>query len=836
MYFFGIALNITNTSFRTNYATVDGGALWTSSGEVSISDFSEFISNRAGNDGGAIYQVSSNGYLNIDETTFTSNYARRDGGAICTNGADVNITGSNLISNTAGRFGGGYYNVNGNSNLLISRSTLNYNYANQGGAVYTKSNSTLITYSTLNGNYAYNTGGAVYQTGYGYLTINRSNLTGNAAYYSGGAVYTTVGTTVEYSTFTDSVAENYVGGAICNEGPELRVFHSNFIGNTAMVYGAAIYNYEHGRLVVASSSFINNTGVRTSNKANYALVNIEDQVGAIANFGRAEITGAYFTGNALCILDNGNMFVTASNFTANRWAFLLNGTGSYVFGNTIVDNNLAFNVTGKDTVIEYNRIVVPFGGKALFNFGVNTDADYNWWGQNDFRNLIYGINLRNWFVMYLQTDIQPHNFANPGTVLSYTYHFELNTKDPWFYKYLPEFYVDLDINGNKYSWLATGVAGTGIYHWDIYFTNTNYYYASAQLDHEISGFNVNNYSTIIKAHSYNARIGETVNLTATLTDAYGTPMINRKVTFYINGTIVGSAYTDLDGVARLPYKATRIGNFSVNAYFAGDKYSAAYYITDPPITGVDWYKAIASYSGFLKVNNDSFRIVGKFDTGKVNGSNVNVSSRVGSSFNFLYTVTNKNPGTVELVIKMVIPAGLKYVKSVVYDQKGNVITNASISKVVFNKKTNTLTWYLAATGSASINITFKSLKVGKYTIKPVITSKDANLNVSAGRLNIDVKAPDLIISKVKKVNGVYQITVKNIGSATAGKSVLRFVCGCKEYSVLVDVKSLAPGKSTTVTSKFPTGGRDHVKFVIANYNKKIVESNYKNNKYRLGRV
>ncbi|MCL2115885.1 MAG: hypothetical protein FWH29_06670 [Methanobrevibacter sp.] len=843
IFFYGDTLHVNNTTYRGNTARSYGGGLWTDSCNVSITDLSEFIANYAGVDGGAIYQNCSgnNSNFTIDNSILSDNYARRDGGAMWASGININITNNSILkSNTAGRFGGAYFNVNNNSILLISNSTLNFNYANQGGAVYTNALTSLITRSILNGNYAYNTAGAVYQFGNGYLTIGHSNLTGNEAYYSAGAVYTSVGTTIEYSTFTNSVARNFYGGAIYNVNEELRVFFSEFIGNTAMVYGAAIYNAVNCRLVVARSEFINNTGVITSNKANYALVNIEDQVGAIANFGRAEITGAYFTGNALCIADYGNMFVTQSNFTSNRWALLLAGTNSHIFTNTFVGNNLFANVTtaGKENVINYNRIVVPFGGKALFNYGFNTDADYNWWGQNNFTNLIYGINLKNWFVMYIQTDIQPQNFVNPGQTLYYTYYFELNTKDPWNRNYLPEFYALIDHNSSSGTfdpWLATNSPRT----WRTYFGTTDYFYVLGILDNEVSGFNVNDYTTILKVGKFNTRVGETVNLTATLTDAYGTPMVYRKVSFYLNGTLIGSAHTNLDGVAHLLYKVTRPGIYPVNAYFNGDNYTSGYYIVDPPLTGEGWYRPRASASGFWTVTNDSIRISARFDYGNVSASRVNVSSIIGSQFDFLYTIRNLNASAVDLAVKFVIPAGLNYVKAIAYYQNGTVINNASISNIVFDKKTNTLTWYVSASkdDNVSINITLKSSKRGKYAITPEITSKDANLNVSAGRISVTVyRLPDLVITRVKKVNGLYRITIKNNGDLTANKTRLLLICGCKEYNHSVSVKALAGGKSATYELKFPAKGRDHVKYARVNYEKKAVESNYKNNVYKVGKI
>jgi hypothetical protein len=457
------------------------------------------------------------------------------------------------------------------------------------------------------------------------------------------------------------------------------------------------------------------------------------------------------------------MFVTLSDFYNNRWGILFAGTGSHAFNNTLVDNNLAVNVTGKDNVFNYNRVVVPHLGKALFNFGENTDADYNWWGQNNLNGIVYNITLQNWFVMYVQKEIPLQHFVNPGEILSYTYIFELNTKDPFNPTYLPIFYVDLDINGKTEKRLATG----GPYRWNVLFSDTNYYYMSATLDHEISGFNVNNYSTRLTIGDFSTIKGQNVTLNATLTDAYGTPMVNRMVHFYVDAIRVGTAYTDLDGFASFNYKATRAGVSIVNAYFVGDTFTVPYYIVDPPLTGIGWYHGNASATSNLYVGTGNPIVTGNFDLGHVQGANLNMSATAGSNFNFLYTVKNSDPAAIDLVVKFVIPSGLKYVKAIAFDHTGFVTRHAAGSKIVFDKKTNTLTWYITGLryGDASIDITLNPTKDGKYVIKPVITPKSKNVTVkTAGTLTINAKAKKASTANINTGSNSKNGSKNSIGS------------------------------------------------------------------------
>ena len=83
--------------------------------------------------GGAIY--NSEGELTITESTLTKNMAIIDGGAICNGEGSLTITESTLIGNRA-RFGSGGAIKNCNGEIIISKSTLTGNTAEwDGGAI-----------------------------------------------------------------------------------------------------------------------------------------------------------------------------------------------------------------------------------------------------------------------------------------------------------------------------------------------------------------------------------------------------------------------------------------------------------------------------------------------------------------------------------------------------------------------------------------------------------------------------------------------------------------------------------------------------------------------------
>ncbi|MDZ4210765.1 MAG: Ig-like domain repeat protein, partial [Methylotenera sp.] len=78
-------------------------------------------------------------------------------------------------------------------------------------------------------------------------------------------------------------------------------------------------------------------------------------------------------------------------------------------------------------------------------------------------------------------------------------------------------------------------------------------------------------STMLAVTDVSGLNGQTVNLEATLTNQDGTPLAGKTIDFTVNGTSVGSALTDDNGIATLNYIITLIpGTYTINATFNGD--------------------------------------------------------------------------------------------------------------------------------------------------------------------------------------------------------------------------------------------------------------------------
>jgi predicted outer membrane repeat protein len=117
--------------FENNDADGDGGAIYNHSGHAFIYR-STIKSNSAGRDGGGLYDLN---HLSIQYSVFSGNQAVQNGGAVYhgTGATGSGIENSTFYDNNADR-GGGFYSL---TTLIVRNCTLSANHASAtGGAVY----------------------------------------------------------------------------------------------------------------------------------------------------------------------------------------------------------------------------------------------------------------------------------------------------------------------------------------------------------------------------------------------------------------------------------------------------------------------------------------------------------------------------------------------------------------------------------------------------------------------------------------------------------------------------------------------------------------------------
>ena len=126
------------------------------------------------------------------------------------------------------------------------------------------------------------------------------------------------------------------------------------------------------------------------------------------------------------------------------------------------------------------------------------------------------------------------------------------------------------------------------------------------------------------------------------------------------------------------------------------------------------------------------------------------------------------------------------------------------------------------------------------TAKSLDRDNASQIDVDAlvARLNAaisNLKKPnvDLRITKVVRSGNTYKITIKNYGNDKSAKTKLKvwFKKNNKTYYKIVDVKTIAGGKSLTINVKFfkYSTHKKLTKTAQVNYNKMAYETNYNNN-------
>ena len=297
---------ILNCSFKRNWATLRGGAIYTERATVILN--SRFKNNKAKRygdatltgakklvvkssvfeynvaaKGGAVCAYITNSIVEILNCLFKDNLASQYGGAIYTK-ATTKILNSSFINNNAMRYGGAI--LASAKKLVIESSAFEYNKAAgkygttaRGGAIFLGSTKSIVEIlnCSLKENLATQCGGAIYTEGEK-LVIKSSMFAHNAA-VSGDTTYTQGGAVLAYSdysiieivgcSFKGNRAESS-GGAIHTQGKKLIIKLSFFeyntavseYGNLATQYGSGGAIYTNGTTEILNSSFKMNKATR----------------------------------------------------------------------------------------------------------------------------------------------------------------------------------------------------------------------------------------------------------------------------------------------------------------------------------------------------------------------------------------------------------------------------------------------------------------------------------------------------------------------------------------------------------------------------------------------
>ncbi len=328
MYFTNCNPIIRNCTFRNNYCTRDGGAVYTGTGSILTFENCTFTNNESGDDGGAMTINACNTIIN--NCTFDNNIAFATstclGGAIFVTGAANPTITNNTFTNNISCFGGAIYsdasaftnNISGNT-FTLNVAESKANSQGRGGALYLAGSATGVVNNTISNNTARAT----------------STFTSSA---KGAAIYGNQRSIIISDNIISNNKVETTGTATdCGEGGAIWLYLSNgaitnntITNNSAIRYGGGIYLYQCGMTM---------TGNTISNNSVSAYV-------ASSGYGG----GIYITGNHNVTAVGPTLItntITNNSVTDNAFASSAYGAGIYVTGSlaTFESNQIKFNTS-----------------------------------------------------------------------------------------------------------------------------------------------------------------------------------------------------------------------------------------------------------------------------------------------------------------------------------------------------------------------------------------------------------------------------------------------------------------------------------------------------------
>ncbi|RJR16407.1 MAG: hypothetical protein C4581_09960, partial [Nitrospiraceae bacterium] len=328
----GTKTTIANTTITGNSTGggYPGGGIYSSGSPLEISNSN--ISSNTARAGSAIRLESVPIVTVISNTTINNNIAdgTQTGGAIYSNSSPITFTGGTISGNTNGREGGGLY--------------LTGNYS-----AFPAGTKTTITGTTINGNSsgAY-VGGGIYTSCP--ITINGNAAITNNTGSAGGGIYITGqadATVIDSVTITGNTATSgNNGGGIYSTASPLAISNSTISSNTATRQGAAIFITG----VYATTNTISNSTINGNNaQTNYSG-------GAIYTDRALQVDRTYIQGNrggnGAAIYSNTTLTITNSVLTGNvadrgtNDGGALNVSASTTITNSTIAGNYATRYAG----------------------------------------------------------------------------------------------------------------------------------------------------------------------------------------------------------------------------------------------------------------------------------------------------------------------------------------------------------------------------------------------------------------------------------------------------------------------------------------------------------
>ena len=250
---------VNDSTFYSNTKMDNGGVLYAYEGTDIVLTNSNFSNNSALY--GGVLNAKKDSHISMENCTLSSNMALSSGGAIyARTSCTVVITNTNFIENRA--IDDGIMLISDSSNMTIEYCIFEDNVAgHDGGAIHVYDDSNiLVDCCTFNRNRAGNSGGAIYARNNGSITVYDSSMERNLAQNSGGGIHAQKNCRViiETSDFAHNTAD-YGGVVHAYVFSTVDISTSNFMKNLASIAGGALATYESSDITVVQCHFTFNT-------------------------------------------------------------------------------------------------------------------------------------------------------------------------------------------------------------------------------------------------------------------------------------------------------------------------------------------------------------------------------------------------------------------------------------------------------------------------------------------------------------------------------------------------------------------------------------------------
>ncbi len=473
-----------------------------------------------------------------------------------------------------------------------------------------------------------------------------------------------------------------------------------------------------------------------------------------------------------------------SNFTNNninynnQTGLTITENGCNVYKNTMSNNGQAgLTINGKNNIVTSNRLEnnlygASFGNYNAATFNLNSvigntyqvyspdttgtlNALNNWWGSNSNPTRIYGLfNVNPWIIIQVVSNPSQIIIGANSTITADLTHNSNGADTKLLYSgyTVPDglcVNFSSDSLGNVNPVKNSTVNGTATTIFNGQYAGISTVSASLNGQNNTTNISINPASPIQTSISVTPISGyknNTVNLTATLTDTKNNiTLAGKTIKFTLNGTLLGTAITNSNGIATLPYSITlNVGTYTILAQFIQDSTYAA-----------------SNNTNNLTVLPDSADIA-------VTNTASNNNPNYGDNVTFTVTVKNNGPSTAQNVIisEWLSNGNLTYISD---DSNGSLNLNNGIWTIgnLTSGQTATLHIYTKAN-------TANSTTTNTATYNPV--TSDPNLNNNNQTVVVTTASPyaDVVVTNTASNynpnygdNVTFTVTVKNNGPNTA---------------------------------------------------------------------